>query len=272
MRSEHFVCVGSAIQQDERSARFARDVLVSFASAMASVFGHYRKYLKPRRRASATGDDDGHDDDQRVAVFDVEGFIELRDEEADGGGGLAGVSIGDATATRDFLRAFRGSQMFEHFCRQRESLGLRPLHGDSNSEWAGDVFETLVRQSALRVGETVVQVGVAPEHPNTSNDMLDHSGRGANPAAAPTMMGGSASSPRAADDQLSAAELRAKSAAATDLFLASGLINFYQVESRAMIRAGSARDSAEVGTLEEGEIIKVRAPTAASTSTARCAR
>ena len=53
------------------------------------------------------------------------------------------------------------------------------------------------------------------------------------------------------DDQLSAAELRAKCAAATDLFLASGLVAFFRVDSRAMIRSESARDSEEVGILEK---------------------
>jgi hypothetical protein len=96
------------------------------------------------------------------------------------------------------------------------------------------VFETLVRQSALRVGDTVGGV---------------ESAAAAADASAPST-----------DDQLSAAELRAKSAAATDLFLASGLVAFFSVEARAMIRAGSARESQEVGILEEGEIIKARLP------------
>ena len=235
---------GIATQQDEHAKLFARDVLISFASFMAAVFGHYRKYLTPATAAETAkaADPRGKKNGEELygprhevrATFDIEAFIELRDEEGDGGGGMAGVSIGDATATRGFLRQFRGSQMFEQFCSQRETLGLRPLRGDSNGEWAGDVFETLIRQSALRVGETVGGVDSATANAD---------------ASAPST-----------DDQLSAAELRAKSAAATDLFLASGLVAFFSVEARAMIRAGSARDSPEVGILEEGEIIKVRIP------------
>ena len=35
---------GVSAEQDEHSARFSRDVLLGFASFMASVFGHYRRY------------------------------------------------------------------------------------------------------------------------------------------------------------------------------------------------------------------------------------
>lgn len=197
--------LGSAIQQDVHAVRFARDVVVAFASFMTAVFGHYRQYLKP---CTCTESNDG----ARRAIFDIDGFIEMRDE------GSNGLSVGDVQATRAFLKEFRGSQMFEWFCRRHESLDIQSLQGN--------VFETLVQQSALRVGEE-------------------------------THGAGSAAIQLEQDDQFSAAELRAKSSAATDLFLASGLVLFYRVELRAMIRCKSARDSQEVGILEEGEIIKV---------------
>ena len=59
------------------------------------------------------------------------------------------------------------------------------------------------------------------------------------------------------DDELSAAELRRKNAGAVDLWLASGMVSFFRVDARSIIRAGCAKESAEVGVLEVGEIIKV---------------
>ena len=218
------LAVGSAIQQDVHVVRFARDVVISFASFMAAVFGHYRQYLKPCGRTDSN-------DDVRRATFDIDGFIELRDE------GLTGVSIGDVQATRRFLQDFRCSQMFEHFCRSRESLGIPLLQGNSDSQLEGNVFETLVQQSALRIGEPTGDSYASLDMFETRKE------------------DGSTRSEQ--DDQLTAAELRAKSAAATDLFLASGLVAFYRVNSRALIRSESARDSEQVGILEEGEIIKV---------------
>ena len=94
-----------------------------------------------------------------------------------------------------------------------------------------------MQQSALRIGEPIGDS-------LTSVDTL-------------ATRKGSGSTRPEQDDQLTAAELRAKSAAATDMFLASGLVAFYRVDSRAMIRSESARDSEQVGILEEGEIIKV---------------
>jgi hypothetical protein len=240
------------IQQDVHAVRFAQDVIISFASCMAAVFGHYRQYLKPCSVADSK-------DDARLATFDIDGFIELRDE------GLTGVSIGDAAATRLFLRDFRSSQMFERFCRSRETLGIRSLHGNLDGRLEGNIFETLVQQSALRVGETTRshqrnQTHTSDGEMPTVGEMpaLNDGGRASSDIAVASGIGGCQKVEQ--DDQLSAAELRAKSAAATDLFLASGLVVFFRVDSRAMIRSESARDSEELGILEEGEIIKVRNP------------
>ena len=244
---------GVSAEQDEHSARFSRDVLLGFASFMASVFGHYRRYrpfsffsisvvkrpaadllpVDTRRYLKPLGSEERAASGGRRAVFDVDGFVRLDHEEDDGGGGVGGVSIGDVGPTRRFLAKFRGSQMFERFCRAQEEAGLRPL-GDSNSEQAGDVFETLVRQALLRVG-------------------ADDEGVEQQADGSPTRR----SAPMVSDDQLSAAELRAKSQNATELFLSSGLISFWRVVARAVIRVGSARDSEKAGILEIGEIIKV---------------
>ena len=251
--------VGSAIQQDVHAVQFARDVQITMASFMAAVFGHYRQYLKPRACSVSN-------DDARLDSFDVEGFIELRDE------GLTGISMGDVAATRRFLREFRDSQMFERFCRSRETLGILSLQGNLDGRLEGNIFETLVQQSALRVGETVGSTM------RSTDDALSHKRNQTHAstvemttASEMTTVGdGTPASSESAeafgtvdcqqlaqDDQLSAAELRAKSAAATELFLASGLVVFYRVESRAMIRSESARDSEALGILEQGEIIKV---------------
>ena len=236
---------GVSAEQDAHSSQFSRDVLLGFASFMASIFGHYRRYrpfffffISAVKRAAVDrylkplGSEERAASGGRRAVFDVDGFVRLDHEEDDGGGGVGGVSIGDVGPTRRFLAKFRGSQMFERFCRAQEETGLRPL-GDSNSEQAGDVFETLVRQALLRVG---------------TDDAVEQQAEGS-----PTRR----SAPMVSDDQLSAAELRAKSQNATELFLSSGLISFWRVVARAVIRVGSARDSDKAGILEIGEIIKV---------------
>lgn len=232
------------LQQDAHAVQFARNVVISFASFMAAVFGHYRQYLKPY-----SGTDSN--DNTRLATFDVDGFIELRDE------GVTGASIGDVYATRDFLRDFRSSQMFEQFCRNRETLDIRSCGLE------GSIFETLVQQSALRVGDANAVLSHQSKQTRLKTTeaaakgeltVVDSDSSGSFLQAA---SGSGDLQQIEQDDQLSAAELRAKSAAATDLFLASELVSFYRVDSRAMIRSESARDSEEVGILEEGEIIKV---------------
>lgn len=245
------------IQQGVHAVGFAQDVIISFASFMAAVFGHYLQYLKPCNLADSTHD-------AHLATFDMDGFIELRDE------GQSGVAIGDAAATRLFLRAFRCSQMFERFCQSREALGIRLLHGNLGGRLQGNIFETLVQQSALRVGESAGRLSSGSHQRNRTDGSDAEMPRA---GEIPTLSDGGPACSNVAvtstvvdceqleqDDQLSAAELRAKSAAATDLFLASGLVAFFRVDSRAMIRSESARDSEEVGILEKGEIIKVSEP------------
>ena len=257
--------IGRAIQQDVHAVRFARDAQITMASFMAAVFGHYRQYLKPRACSVLN-------DGARLESFDVDGFIEMRDE------GVTGISMGDVAATKRFLREFRNSQMFERFCQSRETLGFRSLQENPDGRLEGNIFETLVQQSALRVGETFgstirsADARLIHKRNQTRASTVEMKMSGEMPTAGemPTVGDGAPASSDsdeafgtvdcqqlAQDDQLSAAELRAKCAAATDLFLASGLVEFYRVESRAMIRSGSARDSEAVGILEQGEIIKV---------------
>jgi hypothetical protein len=323
----------------ELARRFAKDVQLAFASFMASVFGHYRQYLRALPQQTEASDDLDQDqggksrDSQtraaaavqhRAAEFDVEGFVSLSGTQRpllpSGGGDEAAASAqvgaeeGSETAhVRQFLRACRDSQMFERFCMQREQMGLRwPA---SAAGGAADIFTTLVRQQQLRQvrgqkrarsrhaaggssGSGGDGAGAERRGGGGDNDasmenqdvpgstgaalqrqidqgLKDESDRdrarnvlGESVDSQPTHQKSLPPPPQqrqqlvdspssAADDQLSAAELRAKNAGAVDLWLASGMVSFYQVEQRAWIRTECARHSQQVGVLEVGEIIKV---------------
>lgn len=129
-RQQHLSSV--AIERSERgeamsevASNFGRDVLLGFASFMVSIFGHYRRYLRPPPKKAPAGDSvaaarqqrrshpshEAADSWRRAAEFDVEGFLSLSQEVADGGGGVGGASIGDAQRVREFLGLFRGSQV-----------------------------------------------------------------------------------------------------------------------------------------------------------------
>ena len=122
--------VGSGGASGTGVAQFGKDVLLAFAVFMASIFGHYPKYVsrirvmqpydRPRVSSGITpGSMDLQQNKKETELryeFDVDSFLSLQKEASDGSGGIGGISIGDAKPIRRFLKLFRGSQMFERFC------------------------------------------------------------------------------------------------------------------------------------------------------------
>ena len=73
------------------------------------------------------------------------------------------------------------------------------------------------------------------------------------------------------DDQLSAAELRRRNAGAVDLWLASGMVSFWQVVARAVIRSGASKTSSASGILEvPRRMCELIVPTDVSYWSAKC--
>eukprot|EP01048_Picozoa_sp_COSAG05_P000080 COSAG05_NODE_2_length_63105_cov_159.292956_23_plen_214_part_00 len=178
--------------------------------------------------------------------------------------------------------------MFDRFCLQREQLGarwwLQRAGGQTAAEAAAagyrtSEFEILVTQVDQRLGNGGHRRTAWGATEIDGSSCRHNGGGGGNSqpgASAPASVveattgstgsgsgggGREATSPSSPaighDDELSAAELRRKNAGAVDLWLASGMVSFFRVEARSIIRAGCAKDSAEVGVLEVGEIIKV---------------